>query len=229
MQARPPVTPGPPVLGMKPIRRRPPNVIAGEGRATPTVSNVTVALGVLDSMGGSEGWVDIEDVAAQAFAIAPDRFGWRTRPWASWERVRTAFVHANQDSARRNRSPLVTASQDGNRWRLTAEGVRAVRAVGLSQGTGRAPAVTRRGSTRSAERVRQIRRHSAFQRFANGAPASDIERFQIADLLLCPPDSAADAVRRKLDLAKAAAVDSDDKEVGSFLHAIEAEVDRQWS
>lgn len=216
-------------LGMKPLPRRSPKVSANVSRAPRTVSNVTVALGVLDSMGGSEGWVDIEDVAAQAFAIAPDRFGWRTRPWASWERVRTAFVHANQDSARRNHPPLVTASQDGNRWRLTAEGVGAVRTVVSSEGTGGARVVTRRGSTKSAERMRQIRRHSAFQRFANGAPASDIARFQIADLLLCPPDSAADAVRRKLDLTKAAAVDADDTEVATFLHAIEGEVDRQWS
>jgi hypothetical protein len=172
--------------------------------------------------------VDIEDVAAEAFAIAPDRFGWRTRPWASWERVRTAFVHANQESARRKGLPLVTASQDGNRWRLTAEGVRAVRAAGLTEDQA-SRTVSRRGSTKSVERVKQIRRHSAFQRFANGTPASELERFQIADLLLCPPDSSADAVRRKLDVARAAAMDADDEEIERFLEAIGVEVGQKWS
>lgn len=214
---------------MKPAPRRPLNTSAPGSRTRTAVSNVTVVLRVLDSLGGAEEWVDIEDVAAMAFSLAPDRFGWRTRSWASWERVRTAFVHANQDSAKRRRQPLVTASQDGNRWRLTAEGVKTVRSTVFPEGTDPASSVSRRGSSKSAERMRQIRRHPAFQRFANGTPAADIERFQIADLLLCPPDSAAEAVHRKLDLAKAAALDSADQEALQFLQAIEGEVDRRWS
>lgn len=104
-----------------------------------------------------------------------------------------------------------------------------MRSAAFPDGTDAASPVSRRGSPKSAERMRQVRRHAAFQRFANGTPASEIERFQIADLLLCPPDSAAEAVHRKLDLAKAAALDSADHDALQFLQAIEGEVDRRWS
>lgn len=193
-------------------------------------SNVTVALRVLHALGGAERFVDIEEVAAEAFALAPDRFGWRTRPWASWERVRSAFVHANQEARRRGQAELVLSSRDGDAWRLTAAGVALVRATverAPAEGGPRAP--TRRGSVKSSERIRQIRRHAAFVRFTNGTPVSDIERFMVADLLLCPPDSTLPAVKRKVDAAKAAALDAADTEVLAFLSEVEVEVDRSWS
>jgi hypothetical protein len=207
-----------------------PNDQEGGRRQSNGESNVTVALRVLHSLGGAERFVDIEAVAAEAFALAPDRFGWRTRPWASWERVRTAFVHANQEARRRGQAELVLSSRDGDAWRLTAAGVALVRATATrSHAEGRSVAPIRRGSLKSSERVRQIRRHPAFARFTNGTPVSDIERFMVADLLLCPPDSALPAVKRKVDAAKAAALDAADDEVLTFLSQVELEVDRSWS
>ena len=198
-------------------------------RGGPPVTSVAVALQVLDRLGGAERFVDIEEVAAEAFAIAPDRFGWRTRAWASWERVRTAFVHANQEARRRGRPSVVISSRDGDAWRLTADGVRAAReASDLSPGGACAP-VPRRGARRSLERIRQIRKHTAFLRFAHGTPVSDLERFVIADLLLCPPDSSLAAALRKVDKAKAAAIDAEDQDVIEFLGAVEAEVQATWS
>jgi hypothetical protein len=208
----------------------PSNEVVAAGRTSNGESNVTVALRVLHALGGADRFVDIEDVAAEAFALAPDRFGWRTRQWASWERVRTAFVHANQEARRRGQAELVLSSRDGDAWRLTAAGVAIVRAnAERSRAGGGAARPLRRGSVRSTERVRQIRRHPAFVRYTNGTPISDIEKFMLADLLLCPPDSALPAVKRKVDAAKAAAVDAADDHLLAFLIQVEREVERSWS
>jgi hypothetical protein len=203
---------------------------ARPARAANSTSNVSIVLQVLDALGGAERFVDIEDVAADAFALAPDRFGWRTRKWASWERVRTAFVHANQEARRRGQPALVISSRGGDAWRLTAEGVSSVRANangGAAEPDSSRP--PRRGAIRSLERVRQIRRHEGFSRFAHGTPVAEIERYVLADLLLCPPDSSLAAVKRKVDSAKAAAVDAADETVLDFLERVEAEVERAWS
>ncbi len=77
--------------------------------------------------------------------------------------------------------------------------------------------------------MREIRRHRAFRNFLNGTAVADIPRHELAELLLCPPDSPRETVRRKLDAAKAAAVNVGDDEVRRFLEEVHKEVDRKWS
>jgi hypothetical protein len=199
--------------------------------AATEVSNVVLALAALDHLGGGTKFVDIEDVALEAFRAAPDRFGWRTkRQYPSWERVRTAFVHANQNEQRRGGKPLVISDTDGSAWKLTSEGVAFVRdnAARAESITGRKRAPASAASP-AARRVREIRRHPAFAKFTHGTAVADIERYELADLLLCPPDSSAVFVMRKIDTARAAATDIDDKDVLRFLGEITREVGRKWS
>ena len=194
------------------------------------ISNVLLALAVLDHLGGATKFVDIEDVAIDAFKIAPDRFGWRTKQYPSWERVRTAFVHANQNEQRRGGQPLVVSDTDGSSWKLTADGVTVVRknAVKTEAATGRKRSHAGAASP-SGRRIRDIRKHSAFTKYSQGASVSDIARYELAEVLMCPPDSSATVVLRKLDVARAAALNIDDKEVLRFLTEIAQEVGRKWS
>jgi hypothetical protein len=194
---------------------------------TETISNVTLVLASLYGLGGAERYVDIEEVTLSAFNLSPDRFGWRTRrELPSWERVRTAFVHANQQEKRRGHAPLVVSNTGGTAWRLTAEGVSFVHANSHQVG---APRQLKRRSGKSAERVRQIRSHPTFLAFSHGTPAADIKRFQLADLLLCPPDSPIDSARRRLDSARAAAMEQGDAGVTNFLSAIGSVLTAKWA
>lgn len=200
------------------------------GPPADAVSNVVVALTALSVLGGAERLVDIEEVALMAFKMAPERFGWRTRrDLPSWERVRTSFVHANQSERRHHRPPLVSSNTDGESWRLTAEGVvfvqRNANKIQSLQGSG--PRTRRTG--KSAERTREIRRHPVFCAFARGTPVEDIQRYQLADLLLCPPDSSVEGAHRKVNAAKAAAVDAGDQEVATFLERVEEKLGELWS
>jgi hypothetical protein len=189
------------------------------------VSNVTIALASLERRGGAERYVDIEDVTIEAYRIAPERFSWRTkREFPSQERVRTAFVHANQQHQRKERGPLVVSNTDGSSWKLTAEGLdwirrktaRADRSIKVAR-------VASSGSV-SARRIREIRRHPAFEAYRNGKPIAQIARHELAELLVCPPDAPRTAVLRKLDRARTAAVDVQDDEVTRFLEEVGREI-----
>lgn len=200
-----------------------------DATATYGLTNVILVLSVLKGLGGAEKFVDIEDVAEAAYRISQDRFGWRTREYPSWERVRTAFVHANQNEQRRGRPPLVHSSKDGTGWRLTAEGVALAR-----QTESKTELVTRKGAPpkqtgKSGERVKRMKKHRAYLAFANGTPVRDIERYLLADLLLCPPDASMDAVSRKVNAARASAVDVGDRAVERFLDELERELPEKWS
>lgn len=195
------------------------------------VSNVILVLAALDQLGGATKFVDIEEVTLEAFKVAPDRFGWRTKKqYPSWERVRSAFVHANQNEQRHGAKPLVISDTEGEAWKLTSEGVAFVRdnATKVESVTGRKRAPASAASP-SGRRVREIKKHPAYAKFAHGTAVADIERYELADLLLCPPDSSAGVVLRKVDSARAAAVDADDKDVLRFLGEVAKEVGRKWS
>lgn len=210
---------------MKPTSVPPPTDAAND------VSNVLLALAALDHLGGATKFVDIEDVAIEAFKLAPDRFGWRTKKqYPSWERVRTAFVHANQNEQRRSSPSLVISDTDGSSWKLTADGVSFVRknAAKTEAATGRKRSRVSAASP-SGRRVREIRKHPAFTKFSQGSAVSDIKHYELAEVLVCPPDSSATVWMRKLDVARAAALDVDDKEVLNFLAEIAKEVGRKWS
>lgn len=201
------------------------------GEVQPEVSNVILALAALDQLGGATKFVDIETVALEAFKTAPDRFGWRTKKeLPSWERVRTAFVHANQNEQRKSAKPLVISDTEGAAWKLTAEGVAFVRAnadkTAAATGRKRAPASS---ASPSGRRVREIKKHPAYLKFTHGTLVTDIERYELADLLLFPPDSSAAVVRRKVDSARAAATDVGDADVLRFLDEVSKEVGRKWS
>jgi hypothetical protein len=203
----------------------------GAGEAPVEVSNIILALAALSQLGGATKFVDIEDVALEAFKVAPDRFGWRTKKrYPSWERVRTSFVHANQNEQRRGTQPLVVSNTEGSAWKLTAEGVNFVRnnAAKAEAATGRKRSPVSQSSP-SARRTREIRNHSTFQKFMQGAVVADIERYELADMLVCPPDSSASFVKRKIDSALAAARDVEDGEVERFLADVSKEVGRKWA
>jgi hypothetical protein len=191
------------------------------------ISNVALVLSALHQLGGGEKFIDIEEVAISAFQLSPRRFAWRTRrDLPSWERVRTAFVHANQQERRRGRPPLVIQNTTGTAWRLTADGVAFVQSNAQRLG---GPVPDQRRTGKSAERVRRIRGHTTFLAFSNGTPIEDLKRYQLADLLLCPPDSSIDSVRRKLDTARAAALEQRDGAVTKFLAYLDKVLTEKWA
>jgi hypothetical protein len=186
-------------------------------------TSIDIALATLHRLGGATRYVDIEELTIEAYRVGPQLFRWRTRrEYPSPEKVRMALVHANE----RRAEPLVVSNAKGLAWRLTSAGVAYVDAAKVGTGSRRSSSSL---SSPSARRVREIRRHPAYVKFAQGTPVADIERYQLADLLLCPPDSSAVAVMRKADAARAAALDIDDKDIERFLGEVAKEVEHKWS
>lgn len=186
----------------------------------------TVVLSVLAQLGGSERFVDIEEVTLGAYRIAPSRFSWRTRPdLPSTENVRWALVHAKARDV-----GLVVQSTDGQSWKLTADGVAFVRkhADDLARAN-LPPANIGKETGRASERVGQIRRHPLYRDHQQGTPIVDRQRHEIADLLITPPDAPKTLVMRRLDAARAAAEVVHDLDVLRFLDEVAKEVERKWS
>ena len=141
-----------------------------------------------------------------------------------------ALVHANEQQQKRTGAVLVVQNKDLTAWKLTAPGVAFVRenARKTEKATGRGRANPGPQSA-TGRRVREIRRHRAFGRFLHGTPVSELERFELADLLLSPPDASVAAVRRRVDSARAAATDVGDEQVGRFLDDVAKAVPQKWS
>ncbi len=191
-------------------------------------TNQVVALSVLASLDGASRFVDIEEITLAAFKVAPARYSWRTRTeLPSPERVRWALVHANQKS---DKVPLVVQSKDGTSWKLTAEGVAFARAHAEEMTRAKlAPPKGGREAGRASERVSQIRKHPLFRAYQQGSAVAERPRHELADLLVCPPDSPESFVMRRVDAAKAAALDVDDDEISVFLASVSEAVHRLWA
>lgn len=202
---------------------RQPAPSAREGSHGPT--HQAVVLAVLAGIGGSERFVDVEEITLEAFKLAPARFSWRTRKdLPSQENVRWALVHAQHRD-----TPLAIQSTDRQSWKLSAEGVAFARkhAPDLARANLVPPPVGKE-TGRASERVAQIRNHAIYRAHEHGTPTADQARHAIADLLITPPDAPKALVLRRLGSARAAAELADDAEVLGFLDELRGEVERKW-
>lgn len=86
------------------------------------LSVLDYVLVALVRLGGDAVMVDVEDIAVEAYALAPERFRWRRHDFPNLEFVRVATSGSNKGSAR-----LVL--REGPRRMLTVEGVARARDV----------------------------------------------------------------------------------------------------
>lgn len=80
---------------------------------------VDYALAALLRLGGDTSMVDLEDVAIEAYRLAPDRFRWRRHNFPNLDLVRISLSDANKRGAR-----LVLRDESGKGRMLSVEGAR---------------------------------------------------------------------------------------------------------
>ncbi len=86
-----------------------------------TIDYVIVAL---DNLGGATRPIDIEDIAMEAYRLAPHRFRWRRYP----EQVDIAGVRDGLSDARKPESGVLVAGDRKHGWTLTVNGLAAAKA-----------------------------------------------------------------------------------------------------
>lgn len=203
------------------------------------LANTDLVLLAMALAGAGDDFADIEDIAVEAFALSPQRFGWRTKDFPSDKIVVQAIADLE---AKHDRDSLTLrgfkdrADKVATR-RLTAEGRKAALRVGAKvagrefpdlltmvthfhQPGSDAPEPTLADRRRVQAELGELRRHHAFQAWADTGDLSEVERWQLFDALSCLPDAPAWAVRDQTERLTALAERWQDAEAIKFLDAL---------
>ncbi len=178
------------------------------------VANWEIFLWALYQLGGSSQFVDIEDVSLECFRIAPARFGWRTRKdLPDFKKCTKAL----QEAEARRPQKLVKTS-DAFARQLTAEGQKWIETNSkrLSQILNRGVLVPEPKRRPASRMMAEIERSEPFVLWKETGMIPQ-EKWQMADVLRCSPDSSSAIWTARLESARGVAYDADKKSILQFL------------
>ncbi len=208
--------------------------------AASEIANTDLVLLAMALAGAADGFVDVEVIAERAFELSPQRFGWRTKPYPSDKTVVQAIAdlegkHGKEYLTRRgvkdqaDRVATRRLTPDGREnARRVAERVAnqeftdlaAALAYFRGQSGAAAPEPTPAERRRAQGELQELRRHHAFQAWADGMDLHSIERWQLFDAMSCLPDAPLETLRGQLDRLEAVADRWSDREIQTFLQAL---------
>lgn len=166
----------------------------------------------LYQLGGAGRFVDIEDLFMHCYEMAPERFKWRKHDIPNYKILSKAlrdFEDKHPD--------LLIRTPDGLQRQLSAEGVRWIERrlpvlnKLISADLRKAP--TRRPSQRVLNEVSQ---NPLFLAYKSGA-SIEPSKYEVADLLLCSPDSPPSVWEERLQSLRSAAQVSNRPTLRQFL------------
>ena len=182
------------------------------------VTNSDVFLWALYELGGADDFVDVEDAFIKAFELAPLRLSWRTRPdLPDLKKCSKALRDAE------GREPRLLVTKGAEMRRLTVEGQQWIEenfdrlAEALGGDGVRAP------RTRVPSRlVSQALQSSVFAMWAETRTITS-EKWRVAEMLRCSPDSSHTVFRDRLETLRGAAYSAGRNDALEFLNALAAE------
>jgi hypothetical protein len=183
------------------------------------ITNSDIFLWSLGRLGGGTEFVDVEDVFIRCFELAPKRFAWRTRNnLPDYKKCSKALRDAE---ARKPR--LLVKTRDGLKRQLTVEGQE-----WLSANESRMVTIVESGKTvqepRSRPRIRLLadaERSDPYRRWTDEG-VLPTQKWQVAELLRCSPDSDRRIWRERLQVLRAAANGADRVRLLHFLDELSA-------
>ena len=188
-----------------------------------TTTNLDVILWAIYDLGGDENFVDIEDIFLKAFEIAPLRLSWRTRK--ELPDMKKCYKALN-DTERQQ--PDLILKQGPERRRLTAEGQQWIeknfdRLADALGGDRRVHAPRIRLPSRL---VSQALRSDVYKLWEENEIITD-DKWRVAEMLRCLPDSTQKVFRERLESLRSAAYSSGRLEALKFFDAV-AERHPDW-
>ena len=181
------------------------------------ISNWEIFLWALFRLEGSTKFVDIEDIALECHKIAPSRFSWRTKPGLpDYKKCTKALQEAEIRSPK-----LLLKTQDTFGRQLSEEGQR-----WIEKNHGRLSYIFRSGKSipepknrPSRKLLTEIERNNIFVLWKEKNELPN-EKWQMADILFCSPDSNKKIWLDHLESLKAVAYSSKNIDVLNFLNEI---------
>jgi len=194
-------------------------------KSTKAITNVDVVVVALARTGGAAKKVFSEVVAAEAYRLDPNRFGWqlqeyRAKGWPDKYIIKTAL----EDAKKLEYGALVQGryandtTKDG--WTLTAPG-----AEWVAEHATRVAEQLRDARTRTGDRLpdrerarflKQLKNQALFKRYRAGHLTSATP-YEFTDMLSCSPDAPPDVIGAKFDRLRRLAYLTNDPDAIAFL------------
>jgi len=188
------------------------------------VANWEIFLWAVSQLGGSSAFIDIEAISLQCFEVAPARFGWRTRPeLPDYKKCAKALQEAEA-----RRPSMLIKTRDSFGRQLTAEGQRWVdeNAQRLSKILVAGIPVPEPKSRPTSRMLAEIERSRPFLLWKENGVTPE-EKWRMAEVLRCSPDSSSHTWADRLESARAVAYAAEKKTVLRFLDEVRA-VHPEW-
>ena len=180
------------------------------------VTNSDVFLWALYELGGADDFVDVETVFIKAFELAPLRLSWRTRAdLPDLKKCSKALRDAE------GREPGLLVKKGAEMRRLTVEGQQWIeenfdRLAEALEGD----RLVRAPRTRTPSRlVSQALQGAVFTTWSDTGTITD-EKWRVAEMLRCSPDSSRAVFRDRLETLRAAAYSTGRLDALNFLDAL---------
>lgn len=177
------------------------------------IANWEIFVWALYQIGGSSQFVDIEDVALECFRIAPARFSWRTKDLPDYKKCTKAL----QEAEKKHPQILVKTSDSFAR-QLTAEGQRWIETNSkrLSRILQRGVPVPEPKQRPTSRMMTEIERSEPFILWIETGVIPQ-EKWRMADVLRCSPDSNPSIWTNRLESARSVAYSAEKKSILQFL------------
>lgn len=181
------------------------------------IVNWEIFLWALYQIGGSSQYIDIEDISLECFRIAPTRFSWRTKKdIPDYKKCTKALQEVEA-----KHPGLMVKTSDSFARQLTAEGQKWIEknskrlARILDQGEPVPEPKQRPNSILLAE----IEKSDPFILW-NETGSIPQEKWRMADVLRCSPDSNQDIWKKRIESARAIAYSANNKNILKFLNEV---------
>jgi hypothetical protein len=185
------------------------------------LANWEIFVVALARAGGDREMVDVEAAFVVAHQLAPDRFSWRTRKdMPEYKKLSKALRDADANAAQ-----LMTRTSDGQKRQLTAQGLAWIERNSQRLG-GLGNASTPPGMAKSSYGASLLSRVSKSDEFLGWKrkEVRPMERWRIAELLKCSPDSPAETWQSRLEQTGAAAHAAGMKDVLEFVEVLKGKI-----
>lgn len=178
------------------------------------LANWEIFLWSLHNVGGDAGMIDVELAFLKAHEFAPQRFAWRTREdLPEYKKLSKALRDADAKAGR-----LMTRTSDGLKRQLTVEGIDWVNA-NMQKLKQLGASSFKAGQARSVQSTKwfdAIQHSSEFNSWRTNKEVR-VEKWRLAELLQCTPDSPAETWESRIEQTKVAAHSAGRDDVVNYL------------
>jgi len=173
---------------------------------------IPISLTELEGVGR---FIDVEDIFIKCYELSPERFGWRKYKYPNYKILHKALTDFEEKYP-----TFIIKTPDGLSRQLTAEGVEWIKErLPIFRNLLETPELAAPRRRPNQRILNEIAVNILFNDFSTGKNP-ELNKFEVADILLCSPDSSPELWNERLISYKSTAEDSNRPDLVNFLNYI---------